>query len=89
MPDGVEVALLPCWVSERSPGRRAVVLPRFAVLAATRIGSGQAASRGMAEATARPSEMEGYLRTKVRTIDGRVLWISRQEAWKGRSTDRL
>jgi len=62
-----------CWVSERSLDRRADVLPRFAVLAATRNGSSQEASRGTTEAMPLAGAMEGYLRTNLPTIPG---WVS-------------
>ena len=63
-----EVELLPCWVSERSLDRRADVLPRFAVLASTAHGAGDRRHREAGlEAMPSSAEMEGYLRTIVRT----------------------
>lgn len=68
MPGGFEVAFLPCWVSERSLDRRAVVLPRFVVLASTAHGAGVRRRREAGlEAMPSSAEMEGYLRTIVRT----------------------
>ena len=62
------MALLPCWVSERSLDRRAVVLPRFVVLASTAQGAGVRRRRQAGlEAMPSSAEMEGYLRTILRT----------------------
>jgi hypothetical protein len=62
------VALLPCGVSECLLGRRADVLPRFVVLASTAHGAGVRRRREAGlETMPSSAEMEGYLRTIVRT----------------------